>query len=81
MLEHEAGRGAKYTKGRGPFELVYHEICNGRGQASKREIEIKSLSRERKLRLALGNGPKGNKSLGNSGTLRADTIKRVDHDD
>ena len=81
MLEHKAGHGAKYTKGRGPFELVYNEICNGRGQASKREIEIKSLNREQKLRLASGNRPIGNKSIGNSGTLRAETIKRKDHDD
>ena len=71
ILEHEAGHGAKYTRGRGPFELVYNEICNGRGEASKREIEIKSLNRERKLRLVSNNRPIGNKSLGNSGTLRA----------
>ncbi|MDA0733683.1 MAG: GIY-YIG nuclease family protein [Chloroflexi bacterium] len=49
MSEHETGRGAKYTKGRGPFQLVYHEICEDRGQASKRELEIKSLDREQKL--------------------------------
>ncbi|SVB67208.1 uncharacterized protein METZ01_LOCUS220062 [marine metagenome] len=48
---HETGQGAKYTKGRGPFHLVYNETCEGRGKASKRENEIKSLSREEKLRL------------------------------
>lgn len=48
---HETGQGAKYTKGRGPFQLVYNETCEGRGEASKRENEIKSLSREEKLRL------------------------------
>ena len=51
MAEHELGRGARYTRGRGPFQLVYKEACGGRGQASKREIEIKSLSRDQKLRL------------------------------
>jgi len=51
MVEHELGRGAKYTRGRGPFQLVYKEVCKGRGQALKREIEIKSLSRDQKLRL------------------------------
>ena len=51
MAEHEAGRGAKYTKGRGPLQLVYQEICGDRGTASKREIEIKSLDRKSKLLL------------------------------
>ena len=51
MAEHEAGQGAKYTKGRSPLQLVYHEICQGRGLASKREIEIKSLDRRAKLLL------------------------------
>ena len=51
MAEHEAGQGAKYTKGRGPLRLAYQEICQGRGLASKREIEIKSLDRKAKLLL------------------------------
>ncbi len=51
LAEHQAGRGARYTKGRGPFQLVYQEICQGRGLASKREIEIKSLDRKSKLSL------------------------------
>ncbi len=51
MAEHEAGQGAKYTRGRGPLQLVYNEVCEGRGQASKREIEIKSLDRKEKLGL------------------------------
>jgi|TARA_B100001971_G_scaffold65831_1_gene60520 putative endonuclease len=51
MAEHEAGQGAKYTKGRGPFKLVYQEICQDRGVASRREIEIKSLDRKAKLSL------------------------------
>ena len=51
MAEHEAGRGARYTKGRGPFQLVYQETCQGRGPAAKRENEIKALDREAKLLL------------------------------
>ncbi len=54
MSEHESGRGAKYTKGRGPFQLVYNESCGGRGQALKREIEIKLLNKDTKLRLVSG---------------------------
>ena len=54
MAEHEAGQGAKYMRGRGPFQLVYSEVCEGRGQASKREIEIKALDRIEKLLLVSG---------------------------
>ena len=51
MAEHEAGRAAKYTKGRGPLQLVYQDICQDRGLATKREIKIKSLDRKAKLLL------------------------------
>lgn len=51
MAEHVAGQGAKYTKGRGPLQLVYQEDHQGRGPASKREAEIKSLDRKAKLLL------------------------------
>ena len=51
MAEHAAGKGARYTKGRGPFRLVYREICQGRAEASRRETAIKSLARAQKLRL------------------------------
>ena len=54
MSEHEAGQGAKYTRGRGPLEMVYSESCEGRGEASKRENEIKSLRRNQKLELIAG---------------------------
>lgn len=54
LAEHATGRGAKYTRGRGPFKLVYRETCANRSAASKREIEIKALSREKKLALILG---------------------------
>ena len=55
VADHEAGQGARYTKGRGPFQLVYQEICQSRGLASKREIKIKSLNRKGKLSLASKN--------------------------
>ncbi len=55
VAEHEAGQGAKYTKGRGPFQLVYRERCEDRGLASKRESEIKSLDRKAKLALVAAN--------------------------
>ena len=46
--QHNTGKGAKYTKGRRPVELVYQEPQLNRSSASKRELEIKSLSREQK---------------------------------
>ncbi len=55
MAEHEAGQGAKYTKGRGPFKLVYHQLCEDRSLASKRENEIKALDRKSKLLLVATN--------------------------
>jgi putative endonuclease len=47
MAEHAAGKGAKYTKGRGPFRLVYCEPCQGRAEASKRETAINRWTRGR----------------------------------
>ena len=48
---HEAGTGAKYTRGRGPFKLVFREVARDRPSASRREIEIKALSRRAKEQL------------------------------
>ena len=48
---HSAGKGAKYTRGRGPLELVYREECGDHSAALKREWEIKKLSREEKEKL------------------------------
>ncbi len=48
---HNAGKGAKYTRGRGPLKLLYSEKCVDRGAALRREWEIKKLSRTEKLAL------------------------------
>lgn len=48
---HSEGRGAKYTRGRGPLELVYTEVCVDKSAALKREWQIKALTRQRKLDL------------------------------
>ena len=49
--EHRSGKGAKYTRGRSPLELVYKEECGDHSAALKRELEIKALSRDEKLKL------------------------------
>ena len=46
---HRAGKGAKYTRGRGPLQLRYQEICGSYGDALRREIQIKKLTRPQKL--------------------------------
>ena len=48
---HCAGKGAKYTRGRGPLTLVYREECGDHSSALKRELEIKKLPRPEKERL------------------------------
>ena len=48
---HRTGKGAKYTRGRAPLELVYREECGDHSQALKRELEIKALTREQKQNL------------------------------
>lgn len=48
---HRAGRGAKYTRGRGPLTLVWHAACTDRAEASRREAAIKRLPRTKKLAL------------------------------
>ncbi|MDC0126689.1 GIY-YIG nuclease family protein [Methylophilaceae bacterium] len=44
IQQHNTNKGAKYTKGRGPFSLVYQENCKNRAEASRKEYEIKKLS-------------------------------------
>ena len=48
---HRAGRGAKYTRGRAPLELVYRETCGIHSDALKRELEIKAMKRPEKEKL------------------------------
>ena len=45
---HNEGKGAKYTKGRGPVELVYFEEYEEKQPAMRREWEIKQMSRRQK---------------------------------
>lgn len=49
--DHNRGRGAKYTRGRGPVKLIYHEEYETKGEALRREYAIKQLSRSEKERL------------------------------
>ena len=56
IAEHDAGEGAKYTRGRTPVELRHVERFESRSTAMSREYEIKGLSRREKERLVEGSG-------------------------
>ncbi|MFD1568788.1 GIY-YIG nuclease family protein [Halolamina litorea] len=51
VAEHDAGEGAKYTRGRTPVELVHVESFESKSAAMSREYAIKQLSRTQKERL------------------------------
>lgn len=51
MRDHNAGKGAKYTKPRRPVVLVYLEMFETKEEAMKREYAIKHMRRAEKLEL------------------------------
>lgn len=57
MAAHSLGKGAKYTRGRGPFALQYVESCESYSRALRREIQVKRLPRACKLELCSFNMP------------------------
>ncbi len=52
LAAHDAGRGARYTRGRGPVVLIYVEDCGGMGDALRREAALRRLSPAAKAALA-----------------------------
>ena len=55
LAVHQSGKGAKYTRGRGPLTLLYREECGTHSQALKREAAVKRLPRQEKEALISGN--------------------------
>lgn len=51
IQNHNAGKGAKYTRARRPVKLVYYEKFQTKQEAMRREWEIKQLTRKDKLKL------------------------------
>ena len=51
LAAHRSGKGAKYTRGRGPLVLRYLEDCTDHSTALKREIQIKKLTAKQKWEL------------------------------
>ena len=54
VAEHDAGEGAKYTRGRTPVDLIHVEEYETQSAAMSREHEIKSLSRRAKEQVVDG---------------------------
>ena len=51
LLQHEKGNGARYTKGRGPFKVIYKALYNNQSEALKEERRIKQLRKASKIKL------------------------------
>jgi putative endonuclease len=52
--EHLGKKGAHFTKANRPKQICYFEKQPNRSQATKREIEIKSWTKKKKLQLIKG---------------------------
>jgi putative endonuclease len=46
---HNEGKGAKYTRGRGPVTLTYFQCFSTKGEALKAEYQFKHLARKKKM--------------------------------
>lgn len=57
---HGTPKGAKYTRGRGPFELMYVMPCADHSDALRQELRIKGLTRAQKMALISNSGEKEN---------------------
>ncbi|MDQ6999971.1 MAG: GIY-YIG nuclease family protein, partial [Mariprofundus sp.] len=51
FAEHQAGKGAKYLRGKGPLNLVYQKKVGTRSEALKAEIAIKNMPKSDKEKI------------------------------
>ena len=56
---HQTGKASRYTRTRGPVEMLYSETCGNRSSALIRECEVKEWPRKRKESLVAGSGQPG----------------------
>jgi putative endonuclease len=56
LAKHNQGKGARYTRGRGPVALVHKERTSSQTAALRREAAIKALPRREKLAIVGGTG-------------------------
>src|SRR3989338_241745 len=50
LAEHKLGKGGRYTRSHRPLKIIYREKCKNKGEALKREYEIKSWARKKKIK-------------------------------
>lgn len=48
IAAHDAGRGARYTRGRGPLRVLATRRCASKGDALRLELALKALRRDEK---------------------------------
>ena len=51
LKKHNQGKGARYTKGRGPVKLLINFEVDGKSKALKLEYKIKKLSKKEKIEI------------------------------
>ena len=51
FLDHQNGKGGAYTQSHKPIRIIYLEILPDKSSALKRELEIKSWSRKKKIQI------------------------------
>lgn len=56
FAQHQAGKGAKYLRGKGPLALVWSQQVADKSAALKEEIRIKKLPKREKEKLVLAQG-------------------------
>ena len=47
---HCSGKGAKFTRDRGPLKIVYREVCGTHSDALRRELQIKAMTKRKRKR-------------------------------
>lgn len=57
LIEHNAGRGAKFTRARLPVKLIHWENQATRSEAQKREYVVRNLKRKEKELLVAKSKP------------------------
>lgn len=48
LKKHNSGKGAKYTRGRLPVQLINYIICSSKSDALKKETQLKKLKKKEK---------------------------------
>ncbi|ASD68867.1 GIY-YIG nuclease family protein [Pseudoalteromonas piscicida] len=63
VKQHQAGKGAKNLKGKGPLTLKYQCRVGTKSQAAKLEWHVKQLTKAQKIQLVESNGERVNDKI------------------